>query len=48
MVQPMSPADFEAKLMASRQLVAEKWGWFLALGIVLIVVGFPANVIPLV
>lgn len=48
MVQPMSPADFEAKLMASRQLVAEKWGWFLALGIVLIVVGFAAIVFPFV
>ncbi len=48
MVQPMSPVDFEAKLMASRRLVAEKWGWFLALGIVLIVVGFAAIVFPFV
>jgi uncharacterized membrane protein HdeD (DUF308 family) len=48
MVQPLSPADLEARLIASRRLVAEKWGWFLALGIVLIVVGFAAIVFPLV
>ena len=46
MVQPLSPADIEAKLLASRRLVAEKWGWFLALGIVLILVGFAAIVWP--
>ncbi len=48
MVQPLSPADIEARLIASRRLVAEKWGWFLALGIVLIIVGFAAIVFPFV
>jgi uncharacterized membrane protein HdeD (DUF308 family) len=47
MVQPLSPADLEARLIASRRLIAEKWGWFLALGIVLIIVGFAAIVFPL-
>jgi uncharacterized membrane protein HdeD (DUF308 family) len=47
MVQPLSPADLEASLIASRRLIAEKWGWFLALGIALIVVGFAAIVFPL-
>ena len=46
MVQPLSPADIEGRLLASRQLVAQKWGWFLALGIVLIIVGFAAIVWP--
>jgi uncharacterized membrane protein HdeD (DUF308 family) len=48
MVQPLSPAELEAKLMASRRLIAEKWGWFLALGIALIVVGFAAIVFPFI
>ena len=48
MVQPLSPADLEARLIASRRLIAEKWGWFLALGIVLIIVGFAAIVFPFV
>jgi uncharacterized membrane protein HdeD (DUF308 family) len=47
MVQPLSPADLEASLIASRRLIAEKWGWFLALGIALIIVGFAAIVFPL-
>lgn len=48
MVQPISPVDIEERLMASRQLIAQKWGWFLALGIVLIIVGFAAIVFPFV
>jgi uncharacterized membrane protein HdeD (DUF308 family) len=48
MVQPLSPADIEARFIASRRLIAEKWGWFLALGIVLILVGFAAIVFPFV
>jgi uncharacterized membrane protein HdeD (DUF308 family) len=47
MVQPLSPADLESRLIASRRLIAEKWGWFLALGIALIVVGLAAIVFPL-
>ena len=46
MVQPLSPADIEARFIASRRLIAKKWGWFLALGIALIVVGFAAIVFP--
>jgi uncharacterized membrane protein HdeD (DUF308 family) len=46
MVQPLSPADIEAKFIASRRLIAEKWGWFLALGIALIITGFAAIVFP--
>jgi uncharacterized membrane protein HdeD (DUF308 family) len=48
MVQPLSAADIEARFIASRRLIAEKWGWFLALGIVLILVGFAAIVFPFV
>jgi uncharacterized membrane protein HdeD (DUF308 family) len=48
MVQSLSPADIEGRLMASRRLVAEKWGWFLALGIALILVGLAAIVFPFV
>jgi len=48
MVQPLSPADIEARFIASRRLIAEKWGWFLALGIVLILVGFAAIIFPFV
>jgi len=48
MAQPLSPASIEEKLMASRKLIAEKWGWFLALGIVLIIVGFAAIAFPFV
>ena len=47
MAQPLSQADVEAKLSQMRQLVADKWGWFLALGILLIIVGFAAIVFPL-
>jgi uncharacterized membrane protein HdeD (DUF308 family) len=48
MAQPLSPASIEEKLIASRKLIAEKWGWFLALGIVLIIVGFAAIAFPFV
>lgn len=46
MAQSFSQADIEARLMQTRQLIAEKWGLFLALGIALIVVGFAAIVFP--
>ncbi len=48
MAQPLSQADIEAKLAEARRHIAEKWGWFLALGIVLIVVGIAAICFPLV
>jgi uncharacterized membrane protein HdeD (DUF308 family) len=47
MAQPMK-AVIEQRLAETRQLISEKWGWFLTLGIVLIVVGFAAIVFPLV
>jgi uncharacterized membrane protein HdeD (DUF308 family) len=48
MAQPMVQAAIEQKLAETRRLISEKWGWFLALGIVLIVVGMAAIVFPLV
>lgn len=47
MAQPLSPADVQARLAEMRQLVADKWGWFLALGIALIILGLAAIVFPL-
>ena len=46
MAQPLSQAGIEAKIAGTRQLIAEKWGWFLALGIVLIIVGLAAIAFP--
>jgi uncharacterized membrane protein HdeD (DUF308 family) len=46
MAQPITPADIEARLAVTRKHVAEKWGWFLALGIALIVVGLAAILWP--
>ncbi|MCP4781303.1 MAG: HdeD family acid-resistance protein [Hyphomicrobium sp.] len=48
MAQSLSQADIEAKLAQARQHIAEKWGWFLVLGIVLILVGIAAICFPLV
>ena len=48
MAQSLSQADIEAKLAEARRHIAEKWGWFLALGIVLILVGIAAICFPLV
>jgi uncharacterized membrane protein HdeD (DUF308 family) len=47
MAQPLTVADLESRLLESRRLIAEKWGWFLALGIVLIVAGLAAIAFPL-
>ena len=47
MAQPMQ-AVIEQRLAETRKLISEKWGWFLTLGIVLIVVGMAAIVFPLV
>jgi uncharacterized membrane protein HdeD (DUF308 family) len=48
MAQPMVQAVIEQRLAETRRLISEKWGWFLALGIVLIVVGMAAILFPLV
>jgi uncharacterized membrane protein HdeD (DUF308 family) len=47
MAQPIAQAVIAERLAETRRLISEKWGWFLALGIVLIVVGFAAIVFPL-
>ncbi len=48
MAQSLTPADIEAKIAETRQLITEKWGWFLALGIALIIVGIAAIAFPFV
>jgi uncharacterized membrane protein HdeD (DUF308 family) len=48
MAQPLTPADIEAKIFQTRKLISEKWGWFMALGIALIVVGLVAIIFPLI
>lgn len=48
MAQSLSPADLEARFAETKRLIAEKWGWFLALGIALIVIGLAAIAFPLV
>jgi uncharacterized membrane protein HdeD (DUF308 family) len=45
--QPLTVTDLELKLGETRRLIAEKWGWFLALGIVLILAGLAAIAFPL-
>ena len=47
MAQPLSMPDVEMRLVETRKLIADKWGWFLALGIVLIVAGLAAIAFPL-
>ena len=48
MAQTLSQADIEARLAESKRLISEKWGWFLALGIALIIIGLAAIAFPLV
>jgi uncharacterized membrane protein HdeD (DUF308 family) len=48
MATALSQAALDAKLQETRRLIADKWGWFLAVGILLIVVGFAAIVFPLI
>lgn len=47
MAQPLTVSDLEMRLGETRRLIAEKWGWFLALGIVLILAGLAAIAFPL-
>ena len=47
MAQPLTVSDLDLKLGETRRLIAEKWGWFLALGIVLILAGLAAIAFPL-
>lgn len=48
MAHQASQADFDAPLEETRRDVARHWGWFLALGILLVVVGMAAIAFPLV
>jgi uncharacterized membrane protein HdeD (DUF308 family) len=48
MAQPLTLSDIEAHVAETKQLITEKWGWFLALGIVLILAGLAAIAFPLV
>ncbi len=47
MAQPLTVTDLDLKLRETSRLIAEKWGWFLALGIALIVAGLVAIAFPL-
>ncbi len=47
MAQPLTAADIEARVLETKRLITEKWGWFLALGILLIVAGLVAIAFPL-
>ncbi len=47
MATPLTPMD-AANIAIARRYIAEHWGWFLALGIVLVVAGIAAIAFPLV
>jgi uncharacterized membrane protein HdeD (DUF308 family) len=42
----MTISDIESRLTETKQLVTDKWGWFLALGIVLLLAGVAAIAFP--
>ncbi len=46
MAQPLTLTDLESRLAETKQLITDKWGWFLALGIVLILAGLVAIAFP--
>jgi uncharacterized membrane protein HdeD (DUF308 family) len=46
MTDQVSNSDVEAALAAARIAIAERWGWFLALGIVLLLAGVAAIAFP--
>jgi uncharacterized membrane protein HdeD (DUF308 family) len=48
MAQQFSQADIDRAVAAAKQTVADNWGWFLTLGIVLVVAGIAAIMFPLV
>jgi uncharacterized membrane protein HdeD (DUF308 family) len=47
MAQPLTVSDIEMRVAETRELITKKWGWFLALGIVLILAGLAAIAFPL-
>ena len=46
MAQPMTLSEIEARVAETKQLITDEWGWFLALGIVLILAGLAAIAFP--
>jgi uncharacterized membrane protein HdeD (DUF308 family) len=48
MTQQFSQTDIDRAVAAAKQTVADNWGWFLTLGIVLVVAGIAAIMFPLV
>jgi uncharacterized membrane protein HdeD (DUF308 family) len=48
MTQQFSQADIDRAVAAAKQTVADHWGWFLTLGIALVVAGIAAIMFPLV
>jgi uncharacterized membrane protein HdeD (DUF308 family) len=48
MTQQFSQVDINRAVAAAKQTVADNWGWFLTLGIVLVVAGIAAIMFPLV
>src|SRR5262245_2004324 len=47
MTEQVSRADVDTAIAAARAAIAERWGWFLALGIVLVLAGAAAIAFPL-
>ena len=47
MTDQVSRVDVDAAIAAARIVIAERWGWFLALGIVLLLAGVAAIAFPL-
>jgi len=47
MAQPLTLSELEARVAETKQLISDKWGWFLALGIGLILAGLVAIAFPL-
>jgi uncharacterized membrane protein HdeD (DUF308 family) len=47
MTEQTSQADINATIAGARRQIADNWGWFLALGIVLIIAGVAAIAFPL-
>ena len=47
MTEQLSRTDVDKAIAAAKQAIADNWGWFLALGILLLVAGFAAIAFPL-
>ena len=47
MTEQVSRADVDAAIATARAVIAERWGWFLALGVVLVLAGVAAIAFPL-